>query len=233
MKYIISFVFISVLLSASPLWSQRVIISEDVRVRTGTPESGMNRRHFHHPFMGVSFAFPPDEAGARIEWGRSHEIFIGYRYKRRYNDLFSGGYDLSLSRKQFVLKQEEGKLVPDNILHKSEKLVFLSGRLGLYQRLNFGSRGDHLGNYLDAVVWLELPLHVRNISFDETEAARIKTRKTRLDYPQWYAYGWQLRLGLGSTVLTGSYRLSDVFRSRAVFPELPRLQLGIELGLNP
>jgi hypothetical protein len=39
------------------------------------------------------------------------------------------------------------------------------------------------------------------------------------------------RIGIGRWAFTGSYRLSDIFKTPYQMPELPRLTVGVEVGL--
>jgi hypothetical protein len=46
-----------------------------------------------------------------------------------------------------------------------------------------------------------------------------------------FAYGFLARAGTNRYVITAKYRMSDIFKSSYAIPELPRLTVGVEVGL--
>lgn len=215
------------------VYGQRVVISEDLRSRDEIPELGMNRKHYRHFYTGFQFAAgKPEDPGAQILYGRSLAFDYGMRYKRRFNNTFSAGYDLALKRSAFFIRQQGDKLVPDPAIHDKEKLVFLTGEFGLYKRINYGRRGDHIGRFIDFGAYGAWHFNVRHVSFDEFDNERIRVRRSGMDYPEPLGYGLVLRLGFNNAVVKGTYRMSDLFRPEAGLPELPRFTVGLELGLH-
>ena len=212
---------------------QRVVISEDLRSRDEVPEFGMNRKHYLHFYTGFHFpAGKPGHPGAQILHRRSLAFDYGLRYKRRFNNTFSAGYDLALKRSSFFIRQQDGKLVPDPAIHEKEKLVFLTGELGLYHRINYGRRGDHIGRFIDLGAYGAWHFNVRHVSFDEFDNERVRVRRSGMDYPEPLGYGLLLRIGFNNVVAKGTYRMSDLFRPDAGLPEFPRFTIGLELGLH-
>lgn len=212
---------------------QRVVISEDLRTRDEVPEFGMNRKHYRHFYTGFHFAAgESDGPGARIRYGRSWAFDYGMRYKRRFNNTFSAGYDAALKRTAFFIRQEEGKLVPDPFIHDREKLVFLTGELGLYKRVNYGRRGDHMGRFIDVGAYGAWHFNVRHVTFDTSGNERIRTRRVGMEYPEPLGYGLLARIGFNNVVLKGTYRLSDMFREDSGLPDLPRFTVGLEMGMH-
>lgn len=215
--------------------AQTVIIAEDVRNDRDQREYGMNRRHYSHSWIGIRFvAGSPENQGADVYTGRSWAIEYGYRYKRRFSDIFSAGVELQANQYAFHMKQSDHKLVPDPLLHKKEKLVFLQTGLGMYQRINFDRRGDYIGRFLDIGVYGYWLPHVRHITHNETpEGERIRIRRTRMDYPHRFGYGVMARIGINNLVLSGRFRYSDLFTADSGLPELPRWSVGLEIGMHP
>ena len=60
---------------------------------------------------------------------------------------------------------------------------------------------------------------------------KVKVSTTRLSYVENISYGFMARLGTNRYALTARYRTSDLFVTGYDLPELPRLVLGVELGL--
>jgi hypothetical protein len=214
-------------------YSQRVVISEDLRSRDEIPEFGMNRKHFRHLYTGFHFAAgKPDGPGAQIRYGRSWAFDYGLRYKRRFNNTFSAGYDVAVKRSSFSIRQQDGKLVPYPTAHEKEKLVFLTGEIGLYTRINYGRRGDFIGRFIDFGAYGDWYFNVRHVAFDEVGPERIRTRRVGMEYHERLGYGLLVRLGFNNIVGKGTYRMSGLFRPESGLPELPRFTVGLEMGLH-
>lgn len=221
-------------MSASGVVSQTVVISEDVKAMRSASDFGVNRKHFRHFFTGLHFvAGSPDEAGADIISGRSWRFELGHRYKRRFSNTFSAGYESQFKRDVYYLQQDDAKLVPDTTRNDKEKLVILAAAASLYYRINFGSRGNHMGRFLDLGGFGGYLFHARLVRFNDDGKEKIRERRTGLSYPANWEFGPLVRIGAGNVALKVTYRASDLFRSSANLPELPRLMAGIELGLHP
>ncbi len=237
MRILLISAFIFTLLAAAgvPGRSQTVIISEKPGSHNWDNGYGMNRKHYSHSWLSFGFvAGSPDSPGADISYWRSRNISYGYRYKRKYSEVFSGGFELMASRTAFHPEQDQYKMVPDTVVNDREKLVFVQAGAGAYQRVNFGQRGDHIGRFFDIGVYGGWNFHVRHITHNREEGGeRLRTRRTRMDYPETFEYGLLARLGSGNLVLRGTYRMSDLFKTGTGIPELPRFTVGAEIGLHP
>lgn len=230
-KYLI---IVLLFVSGLAVSAQTVVISEDLRGDGDPPSSGMNRKHYRHFYTGFHFpAGDPELPGAEIIFGRSWTFEHGLRYKLRLNNTFSAGYEIQFKRASFFPRQQEGKRVPDQVIHEREKLVFTAIGGGLYQRVNFGRRGDYIGRFIDVGVYGDWHFNIRHVSFDQVGKERIRTRRTGMDYPESLGYGILARVGFNNTVFKATYRLSDLFREDAGLPEFTRLTIGVEMGLHP
>ncbi len=211
------------------------MIVEDVGKQRDERDYGMNRRHYTHSWMALHFVTPvPAETGAEVLHGRSRSMEFGYRYKHRFSNFFSAGGDLVFRRTAFHMRQNDDKVVPGTETFDREKLVFLHAGAGLYQRINVGERGDYIGRFLDVGAYGGWNFHTRHVTHHESaEGERIRIRRAGLDYPAALEYGLMARLGFGNFVVKGNYRLSNVFKDTAELSELPRLLIGLELGLHP
>lgn len=223
--------FLTVLSSS---FAQSVVIAEDLREEQERA-FGMNRKHYTHTWVGLHFLVgPPETEGAEVLYGRSRALEFGYRYKRRFSDVFSAGSELSVRRSAFHIRQHSGKEVPDTIIHDKEKLVFLQAGAAIYQRVNFDQRGDYIGRFVDIGAYGAWNFHVRQVTHDLLDnGERLRSRRTRMDYPAAFEYGFMARLGFNNFVLKGNYRVSDLFSGSADLPELPRWSAGLEFGMHP
>lgn len=217
-----------------PAFGQTSVISEDVTAMREETDFGMNRKHFRHFFSGIHMvAGGNGSTGADIVYGRSWRFEFGHRYKRKFSETFSAGYEFLLSRDAFYIAQETGKLIPDTSLHDREKFVVLTVGGSVYQRVNIGRRGNHMGRYLDVGGYAGYLFHTRLVRFDTSDGEKIRERRTGLSYPANFVYGPFVRIGSGRLSVKFSYRASDLFEASAELPELPRMHIGMEFGMHP
>ncbi|NLF44128.1 MAG: hypothetical protein GX587_15660 [Bacteroidales bacterium] len=213
--------------------SQEPELYRNVESDMAIPKTGPNRRHFNHLFLTYGFITGnPENIGAKIIHGKSGLFSIGDRYKLKFNNTFSMGADLYYQISTYHISQHDGKLVPDNIIHKKEKLKFHSLVLDIYQRVNVGRRGNHIGNYFDIGAFGGWNMGLRHITKDVTsDDITIYTERKGMKYREPLTYGVLARIGFNRFAINATYRLSDCFKENAQLPELPRVQIGLELGI--
>jgi len=222
---------------------QTVLLEQDVNADTIPKMVGPNLKHFSHFYFGYGFVLGADADGSKIKYGSSSDFVYGYRYKRKLSEFYAVGFDLFYHSTAFHLKQDSTKALPNNILHddkgEKEKLTFHNFSLGLYNRFNFGKRGNYIGNFLDLGARVDWPFSVVHFTKDIYDIANInnggvvKTKTTRLVYTEPIYYNAFARLGFNKFVITASYRLSDLFKKEYdLYPELPVLIMGVEIGLH-
>ena len=141
------------------------------------------------------------------------------------------------------MDQVASKLVPDNSIYDKEKIM--SNNLGgdIFMRFNIGKRTTKVGNYIDLGGYGDWAYRTsREVTVDAVDpndpigSEYSTSTNFRLNYLEKINYGLQARIGYGKFVLFGKYRLSDMFTDEfktAVSPtDLPRLIMGIEIGLH-
>ena len=154
-----------------------------------------------------------------------------------FSNFYAIGVDISYCKTTFRLKWKPIKILPNDSLHDKEKLTFHNLSLGLYNRFNFGKRGNYIGNFLDLGAKVDLPFYVVHFTKDKIDVATnngriVKTRTTALTYINPIYYNAFFRFGINKYVITGSYRLSDLFKGNNKYTELPVMTLGIEIGMH-
>ena len=227
------------LFSFSATFSQQVVFEQDVNKDTIVPTKGPNLKNFSHLYFGFGLVLgSPDSTGSDINMGSSTDFIIGYRYKRKLSNFYAIGVDISYGATSFNLKQDSSKLLPSKELHDKEKINSNQLGLNLYNRFNFGKRGNHVGKFLDLGAYGHYTFNYKHIFKDQNEIANslhssaTKVVNTGLVYTNPLNYGVQARIGVNRYVLYGSYRLSDQFKANYGFPELPRLIVGFQIGLH-
>ncbi len=228
-KRLFTFLFLSFSLSA---FSQEILLEQNVKADTIRPTRGPNLKHFVQGYIGLGFPVFTNEDVNFTKFGASSAIDFGVRYKRKLASHFAVGLDMGASLAGYKIKQDDGKSVPDTIINEKEKFQINTIMGSAYMRINVGRRGNYIGNYLDLGVfggWNCVKKH-KTIN-DNTDGEKVKVVTSGLKYVDNFSYGLLTRLGSGRYALTAGYRLSDIFEASYDLPELPRLTIGVEIGI--
>jgi hypothetical protein len=220
-------------ISISESRSQTMILQVD-RAKDSIPGiHGPNLKRFVHFFMSVGFVAGSDERGARINYFNSMEYALGVRWKYKISSVYSLGHEWKLNNNIYKLKQEEGKILPDTSISDAERLQFYALQVGFYNRFNFDpKRGNYIGNYLDIGIRAEWDYAISHIvKNDLPDGSNVKSSVSSLPYVNRFNYSVFGRIGLNKVLVYASYRLSDLFKPNYHYPELPRLNVGIELAV--
>lgn len=212
-------------------YAQAVLLEQDLSKDSLVKKTGPNLRHYHHFYMSLGFAADQAEKGAEINYGSSNSFDFGYRYKLKICNHYAMGTDFWWGSDGYNMKQANTKLLPDTILNDKEKFTFYNFGLGYYNRINFGKRGNHVGNYLDFGVygqWTYNLVHYTKNKMTNGNVVEVKTKK--LNYYNPLNWGVNARIGFNRYIITASYRMSDYFITRYKYPELPRLTVGVQIG---
>jgi hypothetical protein len=216
------------------LRAQEVVFERDPAIDSIIPKWGANRKHFFHSYMGVGMAADPGEKGAKISQPHFFDEFrFGLRYKRRLTELLATGADLNYNWLNYKIRQNGEKVLPDTIRYQVQRMIFNQARLGAYIRINYGRRGNSLGNYFDLAAYGDFVIsHILFTKFKNPDQSITRSRTNRLDYFNRLGYGAQFRAGFNNWVIYAQYRLSDIFYPSKNLPELPRITAGIEWNLR-
>jgi len=238
MKRILTIPLITVFLSGLNLSAQKVLFENKVDPDDFYQTYGPNEKNFNHFYFGAGMQILQGETGAAINYGTTYTKQIGLRYKRKLNNTFAIGYDLSWMKYNFNLKQDAEKLLPNSVINDREMLVLNNFCLELYYRINFGKRGNYMGTFIDMGGygnWAYRNKHVTVNDFDDDPGLlygrRIVTNR-RLKYTQPFNYGVRGRIGINRFVIFCEYRLSGLFKEEFNLPEFPKLQIGLQIGLH-
>ncbi len=233
-KYL--FVFIALLFS-SALFSQEVLINETPDSLYSVKKWGPNRSNYIHFYVAYGMAAGLPEGNAfDLKYGLSREWRFGLRYKRRICNHYAMGLDLSIASYRYRFAQYSSKQFPDSLLHDKEYLQLPTVGLEYYNRINFGRRGDKIGNYLDFGAYATYTYSASLTYNDKLTtpfqgASKVKTELSELDYITDTQWGFKARLGNNRYVLWASYRMSDWLKTTGNHVDLPRTTIGLEIGL--
>lgn len=214
-------------------FSQDVIFNDQVNSDSVIATKGPNLKHFKHAYLGFGFAATQSEnKSSKIDLGLSSNFIFGIRSKLKISNFYAIGYDISYNLSWYRLAQTVDKQTPDNFLNDKERLSFHNLELSFYNRLNFGKRGNIIGKFIDLGAYTDWTFLCTHLIVNNINDNIYKTKITHLKYYEPFNYGLLSRLGYNRWVLYANYRLSDLFKSSYHFAELPRLTIGLQIGLH-
>ena len=229
MNRILTLVLLALSLGA---FSQDILLEQNVKADSVRPKYGPNLSNYLHGYIGLGFPLFTSEAVSYTKPGSSSAFDFGLRYKRKLTNYLAVGIDMGVVAAAYKVQQKEGKTVPDTIINDKEKFQINSLQGSVYTRINVGRRGNYIGNFLDLGAfgsWNMIKKHKTTNENEEGEKVKVITGK--LKYVETFGYGLLARIGVSRYAFTATYRLSDIFDSSAAIPELPRLIVGVEIGL--
>ncbi|MFA5971315.1 MAG: hypothetical protein WC780_03100 [Lentimicrobiaceae bacterium] len=213
-------------------FSQEILLKQNVQADSIRPTRGPNLRNFTQGYIGFGFPIHTNEVLNYTRTGTSIDFDFGLRYKRRITNYLAAGLDLGIITAAFKLKQKSPKTVPDTVINDKEKIQISSLVSSGYVRINVGRRGNYIGNYLDLGAYAGWNFQKKHKTTNENdEGEKVKVLTSKLNYVESFSYGLLARLGVSRYALTAQYRLSDIFKNSYAIPELPRLIVGVEVGL--
>ncbi len=232
MKSILTLIFAFTLMQTC--FSQDVVFNENVNSDSVIETHGPNLKYFKHPYIAFGFAAMQSEnKSSDVNLGLSSNFIFGYRMKLKISNFYAIGYDLAYNLSWYNMSQTKNKLTPDSIINDKERLSFHNLELGVYNRFNFGKRGNIIGKFIDLGAYADWTFLCSNFTKNKNEEGIIiKSKKTHLKYYEPINYGVLARLGINRYVLYANYRLSDLFKSSYNYAELPRLTVGLQIGLH-
>ncbi len=225
-------IFIALLFASANAFAQEILLEQNVKSDSIRPSRGPNLKNFSHFYIGLGFPLNTNEDVTYTKFGSSTAIDFGFRYKRKFTSFFATGFDLGIGSNTYNLSQDVPKTVPDTIINEKEKFRIFSVSPSAYLRFNFGRRGNYVGNFLDLGAYGGWNMRKMHLTVNKNEQdEKVKVETTRLDYMENFSYGFLARAGSNRYVVTAKYRMSDIFKSSYSIPELPRLTVGVEVGL--
>ena len=234
MKIVILLILLSFLSPA--LFSQKILLDKDVS-KAYKILHGPNSSSFKQFFFGTGI-IPAENnnSGAEINTWKSGYLIVGFRQKFKVMSFYSLGYEIEYSNLRYNLKQNEDKTFPDVTLHDNERLKFNSLGISAFNRVNIGKRGNIIGKFIDVGAyanWVYRTVHsAKDDDYDAENMSDVRVVKNiGLKYISNYQYGLIARAGINWIALKGTYRLSDLFKTKYDLPELPRFQIGFEITL--
>lgn len=224
---------LTLVILADAVPAQTVILDVEPDLDSISKKFGPNRRHFMHLFVGFGVNIGPQDPDARLRLPASSVFDVGLRYKLKFSHTLSGVADLGVLNLTYDLLQEKGKAIPDTILHDREWFTAQNFRLSAYLRINFGERGDRVGNFIDLGGGLLARIRSQYNTRDELASGEIQEVKlTKLKTITPVQYFTEFRFGLNRWVFFAQRRMTPFFTDASGYPHMPAYSVGLLVGLH-
>lgn len=229
---------ILLLLGSTFVNAQTTLLEEEVTLEDSA-KVGPNKKRFGHTYFAIGVPFgnsESDSVGLKVI--DSYDFMFGYRFKYRLTNFYSIGFGLAFDLKSYSIKQDSNKIFPNTTLHEWERLSLKNLSGDVYNRFNFGRRGNHVGKFLDLGAYANWVFASSFKIFDKHSitnsvgASNTKQVHKGLVYLNDVNYGLLARVGFNKFVFYGTYRMSDIFRSEYIFTELPRFTAGLQISIH-
>ena len=197
---------------------------------------GPNHDRYGHIFIGYGFILGESEGdSAAIIPFNSSTFTLGWLSKWRLTSWYELGFDVAYQYSSFHIDQDSSKIVPNNTLHKKEKLVFNRLEVAPFQRFKFRNRYHSTGTFLDMGVYAGWNYRIKHQTVERDlipGTSQSKTISLGLKYTEDFNYGVMARLGFNRFIFYARYRFSDLFLPSSNLPELPRYNVGLKIGIH-
>jgi hypothetical protein len=212
-------------------FSQEEIMNKRVTKEMFITKKGPNTNRYSHVFLTLATFIKTAPTQADPKYPGSLQYCLGLRTKYKISEVYALGYEI-----EYKLSNFEYSKGHDNLpLHESDRILTHSISLGLFQRINFDKRGNYIGKFMDMGAYAEFPFSKSNILIDHADTLLSGQQKlilSHLKYMNSLNYGVTLRFGYNRIVLVAMYRLSDIFKSAYKRVDLPKLNIGIQIGIH-
>ncbi|CAG0979991.1 MAG: hypothetical protein HND27_08415 [Bacteroidetes bacterium] len=208
--------------------------------RTADTSKGVSGKNFIYLYMGLGMIVGKSEGmGSDILYGHSTNFAMGLRFFHHFNKFYRMGVDLGHDGYSYRLKQDSTKILPNNQLHNRERIVINNLNVTFVNRLTIGKATKGMGTFIDVggfAGWTHTSINFTqndHIIANAANATKTQTYHRGLVFVEDYQYGITAGFGRNFFRIVAKYRLSDNFKSQFIYSELPRITVGLELGLHP
>ena len=218
-------------------YSQNVIMKETIDTTKKVEAVGPNRKHFGHLITAYGFGIQSNNTEYTIKPFGSGNYFLGYRNKQRINKTFAYGFSIAYNYRNFHLLPKLTDTLPGPFRFDKESIKFNNIYFDLYQRINYGRRGNSLGKFIDVGFYGEYAFSTvysvkHNLPANNNmQANKVALKYKNLNYLNPFNYGLTLRIGFDKYVFFGNYRISNCVKGNTVMKELPRISAGVEIAM--
>ena len=216
MKKLLAMVLCGLGLTAT---AQTVVLEVPQAVDTSQVNYGPNRKFFVQSVYGLGFFVGKADSSAPFIAGRSFALRLSTLLKVRWTNFLSNCLELGYQYFEMPFDQTQAKTFPDTSQNRKQKLRGSAIEGNLYQRFNFGRRGDRIGNYIDIGVGANWVPFLANIKkSDLPDGRKQKIVENKLPFKKGVYYTAIAKLGIGAFYVFGQYRLSPWLKDGFIDP---------------
>lgn len=213
-----------------------VMLHKEVDTSGVISKFGPNRLFFASIYCNLGALPGPQVYGAQTNWWSS-SLAYGIRMKLKLWSWNSFVWDIGYRCDRFSIRQKVPKLlplIPGN--HVRERITLHNWSFTFCDRINFGKRGNVLGNWLDFGVYGDDVFRSVNAFLDQHYDSngaqgynhRTKTTISRLAYIEKLNYGVTIRAGGEYMSVYIQYRVNSLFSIETPNNrDLPKINAGI------
>lgn len=218
---------------------QEIVLEEDVNKDTVEGTYGRNLTNFSAAYAGYGMVigdFTGTNPLQSLKKGRSIYLDFGMYYKRKLNNLYSvtGEFGYRLNVFSYSISDPLMSPVP-LVTYKYSRLVISNAHAGIFNRFNYGKRGNRIGNYIAIGATMDYgylnKVKEKYESADSSSSRTEKVVRSQNDFINRLAYHGEVQLGFDKIVLTGAYRLNDLIKKNEGY-QLPPLVIGFRFDLG-
>lgn len=231
MKKLKTILLLVLLLNVISAKAQTVLLNYDKEAEPKY-DKGPNQKKFTQGFMKFGFVLPSTSHEEEIETGTSVIWGMGIRKKFKVSSVYSLGWEFQFDFTDYKLKNKTGLVSPYATSIDTRRFDISALSLGQFNRFNFDpGRGNFLGTYLDLGITGKYCLSMAEVYKYKTGYGTARTEIDDLDYVKTVQAETFARFGYSHISIWASYRFTDLFITTFHMDEMPRMNLGIEIGL--
>jgi hypothetical protein len=223
-------IIIIVIASGFVAKSQEVILNQYVYPDSVRGNWGQNKSHWMHFYGAFGFITPIDQSTwSPIYFGKASNWELGLRYKKRITNWLAIGGNISYDFFNYRMEQSIEKTFPDKQFYDKQKVLIHNFSMQPFIRINYGRRGNKIGNYVDFGFFYNAIMSSREKLLG-TPAGLDKVIIKNPDYMPGDYYGFFTNIGFGRWVIYAKYQYSGIIKGDTRYADLPPVTIGLQLG---
>jgi hypothetical protein len=223
-------IIIIVIASGFVAKSQEVLLNQYVYSDSVRGNWGQNKSHWMHFYGAFGFITPIDQSTwSPIYFGKASNWELGLRYKKRITNWLAIGGNISYDFFNYRMEQSIEKTFPDKQFYDKQKVLIHNFSMQPFIRINYGRRGNKIGNYVDFGFFYNAIMSSREKLLG-TPAGLDKVIIKNPDYMPGDYYGFFTNIGFGRWVIYAKYQYSGIIKGDTRYADLPPVTIGLQLG---
>jgi len=218
------------ILSGSFAFGQQVLLNEQVLPDSTRRDWGQNKSHWMHFYGAFGFITPINQSTwSPIYFGKASNWELGLRYKKRITNWLAIGGNISYDFFNYRMLQSVDKTFPDQQLYDEQKVLIHNFSMQPFIRINYGRRGNIIGNYVDLGFFYNAIMSSREKMLG-TPSGLDKVIIKNPSYMPGDYYGFFANIGFGRWSIYAKYQYSGIIKGDTRYADLPPVTIGLQIG---